>query len=83
LRSDIASRPVPEPTEVLVLVGAMVADVALRLFGYRPLRPEALDPEDHDRLEFEARTLGVRAAARAVAEDDPGGWADFLASFES
>jgi hypothetical protein len=83
LRSDIASRSVPKPTQVLVLVGAMVADVASRLFGYRPLQPEALDPGSYDQLEWEARTMGLRAAARAVAEDDPGEWADFLALLES
>jgi hypothetical protein len=61
-----------------VLVGAMVADVASRLFGYRPLRPDAVDPGNYDQLDWEARTMGLRAAARAVAEDDPGVWADSL-----
>jgi hypothetical protein len=69
-------------TEVLVLVGATVADVASRLLGHRPLRPEALDPGNHDHLEWEARTMGLRAAARAVSDDDPSEWADFLTLFE-
>lgn len=82
LRTDTGQRSVPDPTEVLVLVGAIVADVASRLLGNRPLRPEAIDRTNEIHLEWEARTSGLRAAARAVAADDPGEWAEFVALFE-
>ncbi len=68
----------PEPTEVLVLVGAIVADVASRLFGYRPLRPGSFDRTSEDFLEWEAGSMLLRAAARAVADDDPSEWVDSL-----
>lgn len=82
VRPDVAS-PVAEPTEVLVLVGAIVADVASRLLGYRPLRLGSSDRVSEDFLEWEAGSMLLRAATRAVADDDPGEWFEFLAWFDS
>lgn len=79
LRPEDASRPVVEPTEALVLVGAMVADLAARLLGYRPLRP-APGGWSEDHAQWEAGTTYVRAAARAIASDDPSEWTEFLYS---
>jgi hypothetical protein len=83
LRRDIASRRIAEPTEVLVLVGMMVADVASRLLGHRPLRPESSDRASEDQLEWEACTMRLRAAARAVTTGDPNEWFEFLAWLDS
>jgi hypothetical protein len=82
LRSDIAGRPVAEPTEVLVLVGAMVAHVASRLLGHRPLRRGSFDRRSEDHLEWEARTMRLRAAANAITENDPSEWDEFVAWFD-
>jgi hypothetical protein len=43
---------VAEPTEVLVLVGMMAADVAPRLFAYRPFQLGSLDRASEDHLEW-------------------------------
>lgn len=83
LRCDVAGRPVAEPTEVLVLVGAMVANVGSRLFGHRPLRPGSFDRRSQDHLEWEARTMRLRAAANAITANDPSEWVEFVAWFDS
>jgi hypothetical protein len=76
-------RPVAEPTEVLVLVGTMVANVASRLLGHRPVRPGSFDKANEVHLEWEACSAELHAAARAIAENDPSEWADYLALFNS
>jgi hypothetical protein len=83
VRPDVASRPVAEPTEVLVLVGGIVAHVASRLLGYRPLRLGSSHRMSNDFVEWEAGSMLLRAAARAVADDDPRGWFEFLGDLES
>jgi hypothetical protein len=34
-------------------------------------------------VEWEARSMDLRAAARAIANDDPNEWFEFLADLES
>jgi hypothetical protein len=67
--------PHVEPTEVLVLVGGLLADATSRLLA------------DFERLaavlglplvEWEVRRAALLAAVRAVIEDDPAAWEQYL-----
>jgi hypothetical protein len=83
LRDDVGNRRVAEPTEVLVVVGIMVADAASRLLGHRPFRPGSVDRASDEHLEWEAINMRSRAAALAVTRGDRSEWFEFLVWFDS
>jgi hypothetical protein len=83
LHPDDDRPSVTEPTEVLVLVGTTVANVASRLLGHHPLPGRRFDRANDDHLEWEACSAELHAAARAVTENDPTEWVEFLAWFDS
>jgi len=73
----IRGRTTPDPNDVLVLVSELVMAAASRCFGWGISNPP-LDPTDVSRMEWESHHMTLRAAARAVADDDPTVWPPWL-----
>jgi hypothetical protein len=73
----LRGRSTPDPNDVLVLVAEFAMASASRCFGWGILNPPT-DLTDESRLEWEARHMRLRVAARAVADDDPGLWPEMV-----